>query len=52
MKNKKIDIRKYDWVIQETGEPVIIDGVALRDIEEGENLVSYGKIVGVLEEKK
>lgn len=41
---EKIDIREYDWMTEE-GEIVIRDGIALRDIDENENLISYGRIL-------
>jgi len=43
--SEKIDIRDYDWVIEGTNEPVIVNGIALRDLEKGERLVSYGKLL-------
>lgn len=36
-----------DWFIEETNEPVIVNGFALRDIKEGETIVTYGKIAFV-----
>lgn len=42
---KKKEFKEFDWVVEETNEPVIIDGIALRDIKEGEHLVSYGKVL-------
>jgi len=44
MNNEDIKfMKKYDWFTKD-GEPVILNGVALRDIDKGEELVSYGKI--------
>ena len=44
MAEEKLNIKEYDW-FTESGEPVIIDGIAQRDIKKDEILVSYGKIL-------
>ena len=43
-KLEKIDKKEYDWFTKDD-ELVIKDGKALRDIKEGEVLISYGKVL-------
>jgi hypothetical protein len=41
--------KEYDWFTKD-GELVILNRKALRDIAEGEELISYGKLWGVSNE--
>jgi len=41
---KKLKKEEMDWFSEDGKEFVILDGKALRDIKEGEILVSYGKV--------
>jgi len=43
---KKISKKEMDWFDKE-GNPVIVQGKALRDIGKDEELISYGKIWNV-----
>ena len=52
----KLKMNKEDWLTKD-GEIVIKDGIALRDIKENEELVSYGKVMDkiravILEERE